>query len=79
MRLVAHVVSFRGVANVHRIKQDFIFSLTPDWYANHAQRYRFFTRPAVRTGLEWKIPFNGPGFKAYNSPFCIRGAALGFP
>ena len=59
MRLVAHVVSFRGVANVQRIKQDFIFSLTPDWYENHAQGHWFFTRPAVRTGLERKIPLNG--------------------
>jgi len=25
--LVAHLVSYRGVRNVHRIKQDFIFSL----------------------------------------------------
>ena len=25
--LVAHAISYRGVANVHRIKQDFIFSL----------------------------------------------------
>ena len=78
MRSVAHVVSFRGVANVHRIKQDFIFSLTPDWYANHAQRYRFFYSASfedwtrVEDSSQW-------GFKAYNSLFCIRGAAMGFP
>jgi len=41
---------------------------TPDDYTSHAQGYRFFTQPAVRTGLLWKIPPNG----AYNSPFCIR-------
>ena len=41
-----------------------------------AQRYQFFTRPAVRTGLE--DSYQG-GFKAYNSPFCIRGAVMGFP
>ena len=33
-------------------------NLTPDGYASHAQQYRFFTRPAVRTGLLWKIPLN---------------------
>ena len=27
LRLVAHVVTYRGIANAHRIKQDFIFSL----------------------------------------------------
>ena len=53
--------------NVHRVKQDFIFSLvqlkegvlTPDWYTSHAQRYRLFTPQAARTGLLWKISLNG--------------------
>ena len=31
-------------------------SLTPRGNKSHAQRYRFFTRPDVRTGLPWKIP-----------------------
>ena len=31
-------------------------SLTPRGNTSHAQRYRFFTRPVVRTGLPWKIP-----------------------
>ena len=51
LSLVSHLVSYTGVANVHRIKQDFIFSfgaaerrsLTSDGYTSHAQRYRFFT------------------------------------
>ena len=50
LRLVAHVVSYRGVRNVHKIKQDFIFSLmslkegvlTPDGYTSYAKLYRVF-------------------------------------
>ena len=37
-------------------------SLTPDGYTSHTQLYWFFTRPAVRTGLLWKIPLNGTLF-----------------
>ena len=33
-------------------------SLIPDGHTSHAQQYQFFTRPAVRTGLLWKIPLN---------------------
>ena len=31
---------------------------TPRENTSHAQRYRFYTRPDVRTGLPWKIPLN---------------------
>jgi len=34
-------------------------SLNSDGYTSHAQRYRFFTRPALRTGQPWKISLNG--------------------
>ena len=37
-------------------------SLTPDGYTSHTQLYWFFTLPAVRTGLLWKIPLNGTLF-----------------
>ena len=67
---------------VHRLKQN-IFSLvrwkrslTPLGNISHAQQYRFFTRPDVRTGLPWKIPLN-IAFRDHNSPFCIWGAVMG--
>ena len=51
-------------------------SLIPDGHTRHAQRYRFFTRPAVRAvedSSQW-------GFKAYNSLFWISyGFSLKFP
>ena len=34
-------------------------SITPYRYTSNAQWYRLFTRPAVRTGLLWKIPPDG--------------------
>ena len=36
-----------------------------------------FTWLAVRTRLLWKIPPDG-AFKAFNSPFCISSAVMGF-
>ena len=33
--------------------------ITLDKYTSHAQRYRFYTGPAVRAGLLWKIPLDG--------------------
>jgi len=81
MSLVLHLVSYRGSWK-HRLKQNFIFSmvhwkrsLTPCRNTSHAQRYRFFTRPDVRTGLPWKIPLKR-AFRDHNSPFCIRGAVM---
>ena len=44
---------------------------------SHAQQYGFFTRPDVRTGLLWMIPLKR-AFMDHNSPFCKRGAVLGF-
>ena len=38
----------------------------------------FLTQPDVRTGLLWKIPLKR-AFRYHNSPFCIRGADMGFP
>ena len=55
--LVTHLVSCRGSWK-HRLKQNYIFSLvhwkrslTPCGNTSHAKRFRFFTRPDVRTGL----------------------------
>ena len=47
--------------NVHRIKQDFIFSLGAAKRRNLIipLKYLFFTLPAERTGLLWKILLNG--------------------
>ena len=44
---------------------------------SHAQQYGFFTRPDVRTGLLWMIPLKR-AFMDHNSPFCKRGAVMGF-
>ena len=49
--LVTHLVSYRGVANVHRKKTKLHLqpctaerrSLTPDGYTSHAQQCQFFT------------------------------------
>ena len=76
LSLVTHLVSYRG-----SWKQNFIFSLvqwslTPCGNTSHAQRYRFFTRTDVRTGLPWKIPLKR-AFRDHNSPFCIWGAVMG--
>ena len=38
----------------------------------------FLTQPDVRTGLLWKIPLKR-AFRYHKSPFCIRGADMGFP
>ena len=80
--LVMHLVSYRGSWK-HRLKQNFIFSLvhwkrslTPRGNTSHAQLYRFFTWPDVRTGLPWKIPLKR-AFRDHNSLFCIRGAVMG--
>jgi len=48
------------------------------WIYSQAQQNWFFTRPDVRTGLLWKITLKR-AFRAQNSPFCIRGAVMGFP
>ena len=65
--LVAHFVSYRGVANVI-IKQDSIFSLVvykpcttiPVFYSTSSEDCT-----AVEDFSQW-------GFKAYNSPSCLR-------
>ena len=57
----------RGVASVikevkkTRTSSDWLSwkEYNPWWVTSHAQRYRFFTWPAVRTGLLWKIPPGG--------------------
>ena len=67
LRLVAHLLSYREVRNVHRIKirlhlQPGVterWSLILDGHTSHAQGYQFFTRPAEGTGLLLKIPFDG--------------------
>ena len=58
LRLVAHLIFFRGVRNVLRLKNWCNWNKESNpWWAYKHNNTNFFTQPTVRTGLLWKIPF----------------------
>ena len=76
MYIEENKTSYSALVQLHL--QDFI--LCPDGYTSHAQRYRFFTQPAVRTGLLWKILLNGAlGLTTPHFAFCGYRLSLKFP
>ena len=68
----------------YRIKQDFIFSLVqlkkesnPWWVYKPCTTIPVFYSTSCE---DWTVveDFSQCGFRAYNSPFCISGAVIGF-
>ena len=51
---------------------------TPDEYTNHVQWYLFFTQPAVRTRLLWKIPLKR-ALQGLQLPILHKRCSYGFP